>query len=284
MAPARNSVNASHSTNHISTANTLALLSDYNHTLDSLPLELSRNFADLRELDAVLSSSMASITEKILNLTQMLEQGTHRKEERLWLLTEIAEDAGRLKLGDEDKIRVACQAADSLKINKAHLTALSQEVPGFDPASLNRKTTYPHVAARSFMPAVSLEGGRRRRVGYGSLLVSMPDPSPPKRKRVPRDDDMEVSHMRSPKKDRAGEATNPRSRARAKKCVHLVLYTQMQVVTYELEGPTELCLHPNPLYPSPPISYLRLFKTMQAALEDLGTARARGEMVRYPPL
>ncbi|KAF9469605.1 hypothetical protein BDZ94DRAFT_1206243 [Collybia nuda] len=217
MAPARASVNANPTNRQIVTANTLALLADYTHTLDALPLELSRNFADLRELDAVLSASMASITEKILALTQMLEQGTNRKEERLWLLTEIAEDAGRLKLGDEDKIRVACQAADSLRMNKAHLIALSQEIPGFDPASLNRKTTYPHVAARSYMPAVSLEGGRGRRGGYGSLLVSISDRSPAKRKRVPRDDDLEVSHMRSPKKDRSGEATNSRSRARAKK-------------------------------------------------------------------
>jgi inhibitor of growth protein 3 len=232
MAPARTSVNSAPNNTHISTANTLTLLSDYTHTLDSLPLDLSRNFADLRELDAVLSSSMASITEKILALTQMLEQGTNPKEERLWLLTEIAEDAGRLKLGDEDKIRVACHAADSLKVNRAHLTALAQEIPGFDPAALNRKTTYPHVAARSFMPAVSLEGGRRRRGGYGSLLVSMPDPSPAKRKRAPRDEDLEVSHIRSPKKDRAGENINPRSRARAKKCVHFVLYTRLRVVTW----------------------------------------------------
>lgn len=229
MAPARSSAIVSQSTSHTTTVNNLALLADYTHTLDSLPIELSRNFADLRELDAVLSSSMASITEKILSLIQMLEQGKnkkegrhYKKEELLWLLTEIAEDANRLKPGNEDKIRVACQAADSLKVNKAHLMALSQEIPGFEPASMNRKTTYPHVAARSFMPAMTLEGGRRRRGGYGSLLVSMPDPSPAKRKRALRDEDIDVSHMRSPKKDRVAEVANPRSRARAKKYVYFI--------------------------------------------------------------
>jgi inhibitor of growth protein 3 len=33
-----------------------ALLADYTDSLDSLPLDLTRNFSDLRELDAVLRS------------------------------------------------------------------------------------------------------------------------------------------------------------------------------------------------------------------------------------
>lgn len=223
MAPTRNIASPPPNNSNLTTAYSLALLSEYTHTLDSLPLDLSRNFADLRELDAVLSSSMTSITTKIRDLTLMIEQGRSSKEERLWLLTEIAEEAARLKLGGEDKIRVACQAADSLKLNSAHLRSLAENLPGFDVSTLHRKTTYPHVAARSFMPAVSLESGRRRRGGYGSLLVSSaPEPSPAKRKRVQRDDDLDLPHMRSPRKDRAQEA-NPRSRARAKKCALFLL-------------------------------------------------------------
>lgn len=214
MAPSRASAATVSANNHLTTAYSLSLLSEYAHTLDSLPLDLSRNFADLRELDAVLSSSMASITAKINALTRMIEQGTSPKEERLWLLTEIAEEAARLKLGGEDKIRVACQAADNLKHNMGHLRALAESLPGFDASTLNRKTTYPHVAARSYMPTVSLETGRRRRGGYGSLLTSAPDPSPKKRQRVQRDDDLDI--MRSPRKDKTQDA-NPRSRARAKK-------------------------------------------------------------------
>ena len=209
---------------NLETFHALAHLSEYVHTLDALPLDLSRNFADLRELDAVLSSSMGIIINKITSLTEMIEYGRASKEERLWLLTEIAEEASRLKLGGEDKIRVACQAADNLKANMIHLRMLAGSVPGFDPAIANRKTVYPHVAARSFMPALSLESGRRKRSGYSSLLVSAPDPSPAKKRRAPRDDDLDVSQMRSPKKDRAtGTDNNSRSRARAKKCVHLVL-------------------------------------------------------------
>lgn len=196
----------------------LAHLSEYAHTLDSLPLDLSRNFADLRELDAVLSSSMSIIINKITTLTEMIEQDQVSKEDRLWLLTEIAEEASRLKLGGEDKIRVACQAADNLKSNMIHLKMLAASVPGFDPALANRKTIYPHVAARSFMPTMSLETGRRKRSGYSSLLVSAPDPSPAKKRRAPRDDDLDMSHVRSPKKDRTTVTeSNSRSRARARK-------------------------------------------------------------------
>ncbi|KAL0066630.1 hypothetical protein AAF712_006434 [Marasmius tenuissimus] len=196
-------------------AYSLALLSEYTHSLDSLPIDLSRNFADLRELDAVLSSSMASITAKITNLTQMIEQGTGLKEERLWLLTEIAEEAQRLKHGDEDKIRVACQAADNLKAHTAYLRTLSDLVPEFDATTLNRHTTYPHVAAKSYMPVALLESGRRRRAAYGSLLTSVTDPSPAKRKRAVKDDEVDG---RTPRKEKVSEAVpRPRNGARAKK-------------------------------------------------------------------
>ncbi|KAG7099884.1 hypothetical protein E1B28_001685 [Marasmius oreades] len=207
---------ASSSSSAVNTAYSLSLLSEYTHTLDSLPIDLSRNFADLRELDAVLSSSMTSITAKITSLTQMIEKGTGLKEERLWLLTEIAEEAQRLKHGDEDKIRVACQAADNLKAHTAYLRSLSDLVPEFDATTLNRHTAYPHVAAKSYMPVALLEHGRRRRAAYGSLLTSATDPSPAKRKRVIKDDD---GDGRTPRKERISEATlsRPRNGARAKK-------------------------------------------------------------------
>lgn len=220
MAPPRTAASSVSNNTNLTTAYSLSLLSEYTHTLDSLPLDLSRNFADLRELDAVLSSSMASITTKIRHLTLMIEERTSTKEQRLWLLTEIAEEAARLKLGGEDKIRVACQAADNLKLNTSHLRTLAENLPGFDTSTLNRRTTYPHVAARSFMPTVSLESGRRRRGGYGSLLVSAPEPSPAKRKRVQRDEDLDLLPVRSPRKDKSQEVI-PRSRARAKKCGRL---------------------------------------------------------------
>lgn len=211
----------------------LSLLSEYTHTLDTLPIDLSRNFAALREIDAVISTSMQSITGKIYDLIRMIEQNTVPKEERLWLLAEIADEANRLKYGGEDKIRFACQAADSLKGHSNHLRALSERIPDFDVALLNRKTTYPHVAPRSFMPVSTTETGRRRRGNYGSLLSTIPDQpgasgsgaggsgtTAHKRKRVVREEEVDIVVPRSPKKDRVAETTSrARNGGRAKKCV-----------------------------------------------------------------
>jgi inhibitor of growth protein 3 len=212
----------------VDTPYALALLSEYTHTLDTLPIDLSRNFADLRELDAVLSSSIISITAKIQNLTTMIEQGTAAKEDRLWLLTDIAEEAHRLRLGGEDKIRVASQAADNLKAHSNLLRALTEHLPGFDSSVLERRTVYPHVSERSYLPAMTMEPGRRRRGGFGSIMVaSNPEPSPAKRKRVPKDDDVDIT--KSPRKT-VGPETNGRSRnnGRAKKCVQVKYTSQVK--------------------------------------------------------
>jgi inhibitor of growth protein 3 len=204
----------------LNTPYSLVLLTEYTHTLDTLPIELSRNFADLRELDAVLSTSFQSMTAKIHNLTTMIEEGKASKADRLWLLSDIAEEAQRLKLGGEDKIRVACQAADNLKGHANHLRELSLHLPEFDQSVLDRRTVYPHVSDRSYMPVTTMETGRRRRAVLGSIMTN-PDPSPAKRKRAPnKDDDIDVGTSRTPKKI-AGAEGNSRSRnnARAKKSV-----------------------------------------------------------------
>ena len=237
----------------LNTTYSLALLAEYTHTLDSLPLDLSRNFADLRELDAVLSSSMNSITQKIHHLTGLIEHGSSSGEDRLRLLAEIAEEAGRLKLGGEDKIRVASQAADNLNYNAGHLRMLAENLPGFDASSLNRRTVYPHIAVRSYMPAISLETGRRRRGGYGSLLVSAPDPSPAKRKRAQREDDLDG--MRSPRKDKTQEA-NPRSRARPKKYAVLPFIPLLRVSIFHMSETTAPRHPPNLSCPSHPTMFL----------------------------
>ncbi|KAF9245673.1 hypothetical protein BU15DRAFT_40459 [Melanogaster broomeanus] len=215
MAPSRASTSQA---SNINSVYTLSLLSEYNHTLDSLPLDLSRNFADLRELDAVLSSSMASITMKIRKLTQMIEEGSMSKQERLILLADIADEAGRLKLGGEDKIRVACQAADNVKGHTDHMHLLLSQIPSFDTSVLNTKTTYPHVSTRSYMPIP--ENSRRKRGNYGSIMTTAQDVSPTKRKRNPRDDDVDITSGKSPRKDnKTGDAGASRSRngARSRK-------------------------------------------------------------------
>jgi inhibitor of growth protein 3 len=139
----------------------------------------------------------------------MIEDGTVGKQERLFLLTDIAEEAARLKLGGEDKIRVACQAADNLKSHTSHMRTLLTLLPSFDASILNRKTTYPHVAVRSYMPTI--ENSRRRRGNYGSIMNTH-DPSPSKRKRVAREDDLDVGGGKSPRKERNGDVAVQRSR------------------------------------------------------------------------
>ncbi|KAG6380772.1 hypothetical protein JVT61DRAFT_5156 [Boletus reticuloceps] len=208
MAPSRASTSQA---SNINTVYTLSLLSEYNHTLDSLPLDLSRNFADLRELDAVLSSSMASIIMKIRGLTKVIEDRSSSKQERLILLANIADEAARLKLGGEDKIRVACQAADNLKGHIDHMRLLLGQIPSFDVSVLNRRTTYPHISSRSYMPIP--ENSRRKRGNYSSIMNSAPDVSPAKRKRNTRDDDIDITGGKSPRKDNKLGDTAP-SRAR----------------------------------------------------------------------
>ncbi|EIW87153.1 hypothetical protein CONPUDRAFT_96443 [Coniophora puteana RWD-64-598 SS2] len=208
MAPSRA---AAANSSNANTAYLLSLLAEYTHTLDSLPIDLSRNFADLRELDAVLSSSMASITTKINRLTEMIEQGAMSQQERLILLSEIAEEASRLKLGSEDKIRVACQAADNLKGHTGHMRSLASLIPSFDITTLNRKTTYPHVATRSYAPPP--EPTRRRRGNYLLASAGNDYASPAKRKRSNKDD--EYDGAKSPRKERTTE-TNSRARNNAR--------------------------------------------------------------------
>ncbi|KAI8990670.1 hypothetical protein BD414DRAFT_484433 [Trametes punicea] len=214
-----------------STAYGLALLSEYTHTLDSVPADLSRSFGDLRELDAVLSSSITLLTAKINELIVMIETKTGTNDDRLFLLTEIADEAARLKLGGEDKIRVACHAADGLRAHKTHMKALLDLIPDQDFAktaeALARKTVYPHVATRNFYPpGMAGEGGRRNRraagatTGYNNLnVVNGVEASPGKRKRVAgREEEFDPTRTPS-KKERveAPQAQRQRNGARAKK-------------------------------------------------------------------
>ncbi|KAI0654450.1 hypothetical protein C8Q70DRAFT_925756 [Cubamyces menziesii] len=214
------------------TAYGLALLSEYTHTLDSVPVDLSRSFGDLRELDAVLSSSITLLTAKINELIVMIETKTGTNDDRLFLLTEIAEEAGRLKLGGEDKIRVACHAADGLRAHKAHMKALLDLIPDQEFAktaeALSRKTVYPHVATRNFYPpGMTGEGRRNRRAagattGYNALYGNGVEASPGKRKRVGRDEDIDPTRTPT-KKDRAEAqpGQKPRNGARPKRFVIL---------------------------------------------------------------
>lgn len=218
----------------VKTAHSLAILSEYTHTLDSVPLELSRNFADLRELDAVLSSSMTVVTSKVVELTNLIENRAASREDRLWLLADIADLISKLKPGAEDKIRVACHAADSLRGHRTHMSNLLQHMPepeyGAMAGMLSRKTVYPHVATRSYVPAgMPGEGGRRQRRTALLTNSGAMEATPHKRKRLVGDDGEVLA--KSPVKPKLGESTRARNGAR-KKCVRL--------------SPRKTCTHSSP--------------------------------------
>lgn len=85
--------------------------------VEALPPSITRSVSDLRELDAVLSGSLGTITEKLNALLCMLEDGQATKpQERLVLLKEIAEEARSFRLGGEDKIRVATGTCETVRM------------------------------------------------------------------------------------------------------------------------------------------------------------------------
>jgi hypothetical protein len=237
----------------LDTAYTLTLLGEYAYTLDGLPSELARHFADLRELDAVLAGSMAAITAKVQRLTALIEQGnvsgapavTARKAERLRLLGALAAEAERVKPGSEDKIRVAGLCADALKASALHMSAVLDAVPGrdFDAAVLARDTLYPHVDPEGSSGYTHWKQHHKRHAGtYGHAIID----SPIKKRRLYNQEDELNALTRSPRKDK----TAARNGARGKKSVAWAssLYS---ILTQRSE--TNVPRHPpNPSSPSPP--------------------------------
>ncbi|GAA5983947.1 hypothetical protein JCM11641_001403 [Rhodosporidiobolus odoratus] len=124
------------------------LVSTFTDALDSLPPSLTRSLSDLKELDAVLNSSLQAITEKLKNLHQMMHTPDPTKSssssgtpqftqlDRLKLLREVAEDARVFRLGGEDKIRVATNTCETISTHTSHLSTLSTLLLGFLPSHL----------------------------------------------------------------------------------------------------------------------------------------------------
>jgi inhibitor of growth protein 3 len=204
----------------LDTAYTLTLLGEYAYTLDGLPAELARHFADLRELDAVLAGSMAAITAKVQRLTALIEVGNvgdalavaARKAERLRLLGDLAAEAERVKPGSEDKIRVAGLCADALKASSLHMAAVLDAVPGrdYDAAVLSRDTVYPHVDPEGSSGYTHWKQHHKRHTAaYGHVIID----SPTKKRRLYGQEDELNALTRSPRKDK----TAARNGARGKK-------------------------------------------------------------------
>ncbi|KAG9127464.1 hypothetical protein FRC07_013395 [Ceratobasidium sp. 392] len=125
------------------------------------------------------TASINAITSKITTLTALLQDPSATPASRLFLLREIADAASHLKMGGEDKIRVAGIAAENLATHQTHihtvLKTISMVAPpaahctngsDFDPTTHARRTTFPHVAP-ALEHASAPSPQKRRRVGEG---------------------------------------------------------------------------------------------------------------------
>ncbi|TNY22024.1 hypothetical protein DMC30DRAFT_172416, partial [Rhodotorula diobovata] len=131
------------------------LVTTFADALDSLPPSLTRSLSDLKELDAVLNSSLQSITDKLRLVHEMMhtpepgatpsaEPHKYTPLDRLKLLREVAEDARVFRLGGEDKIRVATNTCETIATHTSHLSTLSTLLLSFLPEHLQ-----PHLPAPS---------------------------------------------------------------------------------------------------------------------------------------
>lgn len=83
-------------------------------TIESLPASLTRSLSDLKELDAVLSSQLSLVTKKLENLDELCHDPTVKPSDRLELLRQIADEVALIKIGGEDKIRVATGTCETV--------------------------------------------------------------------------------------------------------------------------------------------------------------------------
>jgi hypothetical protein len=83
--------------------------------IEALPPTLTRSISDLRELDAVLSGSISTITDQLNELLRMLEDPTTSPEQRFHHLRRLADEAKDFRLGGEDKIRVATGTCETVR-------------------------------------------------------------------------------------------------------------------------------------------------------------------------
>ena len=233
-----------------STVLSLDLLADYAHTLDSLPLDLSRIFADLRELDAVLTSTVTSLTSKIYQLIDLVENDSASNEQRLWLLGEIADEASKVRPGADDKIRIATTAADTLRTQSSYLTELVTNLPDFEPHLLVKRTTFPHVSAKAYAIPSNFESGRRRRApNSAGAWLGVAEGSPNKKRRVLQEEDLDYNAGKSPAKQKSGDGGQraPRGGQRPKKYVlPPVAFFHLHPLTNSQNRPTAFAIRFTP--------------------------------------
>ncbi|KAH7106867.1 hypothetical protein BKA62DRAFT_685327 [Auriculariales sp. MPI-PUGE-AT-0066] len=163
------------------------LLGEYAASLDSIPLDVAKSLADLRELDGVLNNAIVSFTARLNALTDVLEDHEATAEMRFLKLMDLADHATQLKMGNEDKIRVATTTADILQTHRNYLNEILQKVAvedaAFDPLRNSSKTTFPTLVFRPFPNPSPIETGRRRRVQVANRGLVDANPTPAKRQK-----------------------------------------------------------------------------------------------------
>ncbi|KZO97116.1 hypothetical protein CALVIDRAFT_536588 [Calocera viscosa TUFC12733] len=128
------------------------LLAAYTDALDTLPFRIAHHFSDLRELDAVLGGSILSLNRKLHTLINALDDPLVPARARFELLRDVAEDSQKLRMGNEDKIRLAAAAVDEIEQHITHSSHLLQDASLLNPSLpplLPPPSVFPHMAPLS---------------------------------------------------------------------------------------------------------------------------------------
>jgi inhibitor of growth protein 3 len=160
-------------------------LSAYADALDALPLDLTRSFSDLRELDAVLGPHLNSLTHRLDQLTSIIEDHSFTPGERLLALKEVAEEARAYKMGGEDKIRVALNTAETIISHTTYIDSLLanlSSVPSL--ASILSPAKHSHLAGHLSDGTALAPGSGPGGNNPANMDTSVDNVSPTKKKRA----------------------------------------------------------------------------------------------------
>lgn len=115
-------------------------------TIESVGPDLCRAFADLHELDAVLSKPNHKMTNLILSLCETIEKADGTSSDvRFDKLQQIAKEAKLLSSGGADKLRVVASAAD---LTVSHCNNISQMLSNLQQLSDNFTAELPDTTIR----------------------------------------------------------------------------------------------------------------------------------------
>ncbi|TIB88045.1 hypothetical protein E3Q06_01018 [Wallemia mellicola] len=148
----------------------LNLLNTYVDTLDALPIELSRHFHEMRELDANLSNSADQTITQLNKLTLALEDESLSPKERFLALRDVSDTIKQYKLNQEEKIKLGTAACETMLAHTEytdqvllhfllHDPSLFPPAPLFPPSGTNLQRLFARAMLTISPNAIN---GRRR--------------------------------------------------------------------------------------------------------------------------